>query len=131
MTAIPTTVPSTGRVVHCRRAAFDLYIGHEFSEFPESIWSNLIQIGRDCSREQAIDKCEVKTCNDKRLMPLIPKLTGLTVGCWCHPQHGHGHVLLKLIREYWERALGCRLRLVGFIYIAETQLELGLSIRAN
>ena len=48
----------------------------------------------------------------KRLMALFPKLTGLTLGCWRHPLHCHGDVLLKLIREYWKRALGCRFRLV-------------------
>lgn len=128
---IAATLPRMGRVVHCRRAKFDLYIGRAFGGFPESVWANPFHIGHDGSRTEVIDKYEVKTRGDARLMALIPSLTGLTLGCWCHPQPCHGDVLLKLVREYWERTLGCRFRLVGSVYVAEAQFDLGFSQTAS
>jgi hypothetical protein len=118
-----------GRVVHCRRSTFDLYIGRAFGGFRESIWSNPFHIGKDGSRLEVIDKYKIRTRNDARLMSLIPTLTGLTLGCWCHPQPCHGDVLLELVRKYWERTRGCRFRLIGSVYVAEAQLDLGFSQR--
>jgi hypothetical protein len=123
----PGAVPVMGRVVHCRRAKFDLYIGRAYGGFTESVWENPFHIGKDGSRDEVIDKYEARIRADSQLMDLIPSLTGLTLGCWCHPLPCHGDMLLKLVREYWEQKLGCRFQITrsGF-YVPVIQLPLAL-----
>lgn len=37
--------------------------------------------------------------NGKTLLQSLDELKGKTLGCWCHPEPCHGHVLAKLIDE--------------------------------
>ena len=120
----PAVFPRMGKVVHCRRFRFDLYIGRPFAEFPESIWANRYRIGPDGSREDVVKQYELDTRRNLRLMAAVPDLTGLDLGCWCYPNPCHGHVLLKLVQEYWEAKLGYSMPPQGQLYVAENQLSL-------
>jgi hypothetical protein len=89
---------SVGRVVHCKREAFDVYIGRP------SRWGNTfthkkgtaaeIVVG---SREEAVAAYREQLWKDIKSgeMPLdeLASLAGKTLGCWCSPQLCHGEVL--------------------------------------
>ena len=78
------------RVVHCKREAYDVYIGRPGK------WGNPFEIGKDGSRMQVINKYRewIKTQPD--LMRDLPKLKGKVLGCWCYPRPCHGDVLAEL-----------------------------------
>lgn len=78
------------RVVHCKRSAFDLYIGRP------SRWGNPFSIGRDGSRAEVIEKYEAWLLTQPTLLRDLPTLRGKTLGCWCSPQRCHGEVLVRL-----------------------------------
>ena len=77
------------RVVHCKREAYDIYIGRP------SKWGNPYKIGKDGTREEVIAKYEDYIIHSKIIMD-IDELTGKMLGCWCAPLPCHGDVLLKL-----------------------------------
>jgi Domain of unknown function (DUF4326) len=79
-----------GRVVHCKREAYDIYIGRP------SKWGNLFVIGKDGTREQVIGKYRQWLISQPALMAALPELKGKTLGCWCAPQACHGDVLVEL-----------------------------------
>lgn len=78
-------------VVHCKRAAFDVYIGRP------SMWGNPFKIGPDGSRADVIAK--YKTWLEAR-PELIAKakaeLKGKVLACWCSPSACHGDVLAEV-----------------------------------
>ena len=78
------------RVVHCKREAYDVYIGRPGK------WGNPFEIGKDGSRMQVINKYRewIKTQPD--LMRDLPTLKGKALGCWCYPRPCHGDVLAEL-----------------------------------
>ena len=78
------------RVVHCRRAAFDVYIGRP------SKWGNPFVIGRDGDREAVIRKYIAWIWDQPELMADLPELQGKILGCWCAPKACHGDVLARL-----------------------------------
>ena len=82
-----------GRVVHCKKAAHDVYIGRP------SKWGNPFAIGRDGNREEVIAKYEEWVKKQPHLMAALPELKGKVLGCWCAPQACHGDVLAKLSKE--------------------------------
>ena len=77
-------------VVHCKRAAHDVYIGRP------SKWGNPFVIGRDGTREDVIAKYEAWLLEQTELVAALPELAGKTLGCWCAPQACHGDVLARL-----------------------------------
>jgi len=81
------------RVVHCKREAYDVYIGRP------SMWGNPYQIGRDGTRQEVIEKYEVYLRGSPHLMAALPTLAGKTLGCWCSPKPCHGDALVRLIEE--------------------------------
>lgn len=83
-------VPATGRVVHCKREPFDVYVGRP------SIWGNPFVVGRDGTRTEVIAKYETWLANQSELLAALPSLRGKTLGCWCAPKPCHGDVLLRL-----------------------------------
>lgn len=97
------------RVVRIRRHAgvsvvpFDVYIGRRFTrggwDLPESKWANPYCIGRDGTREECLQKYRAYLQTRPDLLAALPELTGLTLGCWCHPEPCHGDVLVSLWRE--------------------------------
>ena len=79
-----------GKVVHCKKAGFDVYIGRP------SKWGNPFVIGKDGNREQVIEKYRRWVLGQPALMAALPELKGKTLGCWCAPHPCHGDVLVEL-----------------------------------
>lgn len=101
-----------------------IYIGRAMPGFTESIWANpfkmdkmqtlttdrgsgapkkqrgtaisVVQIERDGTREQVIEKYRAYVLSKPELVALLPTLKGKRLGCWCHPKACHGHVLKEL-----------------------------------
>ena len=86
----PTT-PEPGRVVHCKRSAFDVYIGRP------GPWGNPFEIGRDGTRAEVIEKYRAWIVNQGALLARLPELRGKVLGCFCAPAACHGDVLLELL----------------------------------
>lgn len=84
---------SSGRVVHCKREPYDVYIGRP------SRWGNPFRIEKGVTREQAIEEYEIWLREQPDLMADIAHLHGLVLGCWCVPRPCHGEVLLKVAAE--------------------------------
>lgn len=80
----------TGRVVHCRREACDVYVGRP------SKWGNPFIIGRDGTRSEVIEKYREWILTQPELMSSVHELKGKTLGCYCAPLPCHGNVLLEL-----------------------------------
>ncbi len=78
---------TSGKVVHCKKDAYDVYIGRP------SKWGNPFTIGKDGTR-QDIDKYE-KYLLKSHLMQDLHELQGKVLGCFCAPLACHGDVLLK------------------------------------
>lgn len=78
------------RVVHFKKAPYDLYIGRP------SKWGNPYEIGKDGTRNEVIEKYRQYILNTPELLNALPELKGKTLGCWCHPQKCHGDVLVEL-----------------------------------
>lgn len=84
-------IPSTTRVVHCKKEPFDVYIGRP------SKWGNPFKIGKDGLREDVIAKYRQWILANPELIAKLPsELKGRTLGCWCRPNSCHGDVLAEL-----------------------------------
>lgn len=84
----------SGRVVHCKRAAYDVYIGRP------SKWGNPYAIGKDGTREEVIEKYRAYIQARPDLMAALPELRGKVLGCWCKTTPDvpcHGDVLAELV----------------------------------
>jgi hypothetical protein len=77
-------------VVHCKRAAHDVYIGRP------SKWGNPFVIDRDGTRDDVIARYEAWLLEQPELLAALPELAGKTLGCWCAPHACHGDVLARL-----------------------------------
>jgi hypothetical protein len=91
---------TTAKVVHCKRAAYDVYIGRP------SKWGNpfshkegTLAKFKVASREEAIEKYREWIKTQPHLMKSLPELKGKTLGCWCKPYPCHGDVLVELLNE--------------------------------
>lgn len=84
-----------GRVVHCKKDSFDVYIGRP------SKWGNPFKVdkGDPESRMVAVAKYEEWVKKQPELMAALPELKCKTLGCWCHPFKCHGEVLVRLANE--------------------------------
>ena len=87
------------KVVHCKREAFDVYIGRPARGLKGSIWGNPFKIGPDGTREQVIEKYRTYILSKPELLGQLESLRGKTLGCWCSPQRCHGDVLIELLGE--------------------------------
>jgi len=86
--------PLIPRTVHCRRAAFDLYIGRP------SQWGNPYKIGPGGDRAQVIRRFEHHIRFERPdLLDALGELEGQTLGCYCAPEPCHGDVLAGLVAE--------------------------------
>jgi Domain of unknown function (DUF4326) len=89
---------SKGYVVHCKRDKYDVYIGRP------SKWGNpyshkegtLAKYKVD-TREEAIERYYEYITTNKGLLKDIEELRDKILGCWCHPNLCHGHVLIGLL----------------------------------
>lgn len=85
------------RVVHCKREAYDVYIGRP------SKWGNpfshkegtLAEFGV-ASRDAAVDAYTTWVMAQPELLADLHELRGKTLGCWCKPKRCHGDVLARL-----------------------------------
>lgn len=87
-----------------------LYIGRDMTRFvPGAVgskWQNPFkskQIGRENSvkkyREHILTDKTVQS-NGKTLFESLHELKGKSLGCWCHPERCHGHILRELVEQY-------------------------------
>lgn len=82
-----------GKVVHCKKEAYDVYIGRP------SKWGNPYQIGIHGTRDEVIQKYRDMILGNRTLMAALPELRGKTLGCWCAPEACHGDVLIELANQ--------------------------------
>ena len=91
-----TSPPSreTGRVVHCKREPFDVYIGRP------SKWGNPIYVkpgyDRVADPERILARYREYVLSRPDLVAALPELRGKVLGCWCAPRPCHGDVLLEV-----------------------------------
>ena len=78
------------QVVHCQRAAYDVYVGRP------SIWGNPFKVGEDGCRTEVIAKYREYLLGRSDLMALLPSLRGRVLGCWCKPNNCHADVIAEL-----------------------------------
>lgn len=87
-----------------------LYIGRDMTRFVpgavHSKWHNPNKsktVGREQSckmfREYILADKTIQS-NGKTLLQSLGELKGKTLGCWCHPEMCHGHVLRELVKEF-------------------------------
>ncbi|HET8908146.1 MAG TPA: DUF4326 domain-containing protein [Ktedonobacterales bacterium] len=97
---------ATTRVVHCRKDAFDIYIGRPMPRFPDLRavgWGNPF---KSAPGVDAIAKYREWLMQQPQLLARLPELRGKRLGCWCAPKGGlpgniaghicHGEVLAAL-----------------------------------
>jgi hypothetical protein len=85
-----------GRVVHCKREPYDVYIGRP------GRWGNPFQITGNQTREDAIAAYRRWVASDPHaawVREHVHELRGKTLGCWCSPKPCHGDVLLELAAQ--------------------------------
>ena len=78
------------RVVHCRRAPFDEFIGRP------STWANPYHIGPDGNRHEVARKYSRWLVRHPALLRSVWSLRGKALGCRCVPMLCHGDVLADL-----------------------------------
>jgi hypothetical protein len=92
-----TRKATEGRVVHCKRKPFDVYIGRP------SKWGNPFVIGKDGTRDEVIEKYEAWLRTQPDLLAALPELRGKVLGCWCAPHACHGDVLVRMAGQDGDR----------------------------
>lgn len=91
---------NVGRVVHCKREQFDVYIGRP-SAFgnPYSHKDGTRAQFKVASRDEAVEAYRrwlwKKMESDAAFKQDVATLAGKTLGCWCAPQRCHGDVLAQ------------------------------------
>ena len=83
----------TTKVVHCKKALYDVYIGRP------SKWGNPFRIGKDGNREQVINKYREWIKGQPILLSSLLELKDKVLGCWCTPLACHGDVLIELLES--------------------------------
>jgi len=86
-----------GRVVHCKKEPFDVYIGRP------SKWGNPFRLHKTARLEER-DQCiaayrEWLLSNPELVAEAKKELRGKVLGCWCAPLACHGDVLLEIANE--------------------------------
>jgi hypothetical protein len=90
------------QIVHVRKKPFDIYIGRQFAEFPESKWHNPFRVHdlTQSERERVCEKYREYVKSSPVLMAALPELDGKILGCWCRPKAPcHGDILVELFNE--------------------------------
>lgn len=90
-----------GRVVHCKRERYDVYIGRP------SKWGNPFALAKaeDAAEDRTLRadllvKYEEWLRTQPQLLASLHELRGKTLGCWCAPRLCHGDVLARLADEW-------------------------------
>lgn len=89
-----------GKVVHCRKEPYDIYIGRKNGDLPQSKWANPFVVGKHGKRGECIKMYREWILTQDHLMESLHELEGKTLGCWCKPKDCHGDVLLSLVRNH-------------------------------
>jgi len=76
-------------VVHCKKEAYDVYIGRP------SKWGNPF---KGSNRNQNVADYKEYVRNSE-LYEQLEELRGKTLGCWCAPLRCHGDALVELLAE--------------------------------
>lgn len=90
----------SGRVVHCKREPYDVYIGrpskwgNPFSHQDGTLANTITE-----TREEAVALYEKWLTAQPDLMADLPELRGKVLGCWCSPKACHGDVLVRLAND--------------------------------
>lgn len=90
------------RVVHVRRAPYDVYIGRRCAEFPASPWGNPYRVGRDGDGPTVLRLYREHVLSRPDLVAALESLRGQVLGCWCRKRWDepcHGDVLVQLLEE--------------------------------
>ena len=74
-------------VVHCKKSAFDVYIGRP------SKWGNPFVIGKDGNRGEVVRKYTAWAEQQGLREAAKRELKGKVLACWCAPLSCHGDVL--------------------------------------
>jgi len=83
-----------GKVVHCQRQRYDVYVGRP------SKWGNPFILGCDGDREAVIAKFRAHILARPVLLEECRReLRGKVLGCWCAPKPCHADVLVELANE--------------------------------
>jgi hypothetical protein len=91
---------SRTKVVHVRKAKFDVYCGRAFAEFPQSPYHNPFRVGPDGTREECVLKFRRYFLANPALVAKAKReLQGKTLGCWCAPALCHLHVIAEIIDQ--------------------------------
>ena len=86
-----TTHKGQTRVVHCKKSAYDVYIGRP------SDWGNPFVIGKDGDRADVIEKYRRWIMRQPDLLARAKtELRGQRIACWCKPEACHGDVLAEI-----------------------------------
>ena len=84
----------TGKVVHCKRDEFNVYIGRP------GPFGNPFHIGADGTREEVVEKYAAWVLTQTELLATIKtELKGKVLGCWCAPSLCHGDILVELAND--------------------------------
>ena len=78
------------KVVHCRKAKHDVYIGRP------SKWGNPFKLKKGDCREDVIARYREWLLMQSELIADLEELKGKVLGCWCKPLSCHGDVLAEL-----------------------------------
>ena len=81
------------KVVHCKRDAFDVYIGRP------SKWGNPYKLKKGESREICLARYRKWLMGQPELLACVGELHGKTLGCWCKPLECHGDILAELAEK--------------------------------
>ena len=83
------------------------YIGRNLSFYVKgaigSKWRNPFSI-QSYGRNGCLKKYEEYLRSHGTLYNELDNLNGHVLGCWCHPEPCHGHIIIKLLKEKKENA---------------------------
>ena len=88
------------KLVHCKKEAFDIYIGRKNGKLEQSKWANPYIVGIHGNREKVIQKYSLYIRKVPELMNSLHELNGKTLGCWCAPLACHGSILIELFNKH-------------------------------
>jgi Domain of unknown function (DUF4326) len=95
------------KVVHCKKAPYDIYIGRTYGKLKDTGWGNPFVVGVDGDRARVIYMYKEFILGQPELLSRLHELKGKTLACWCSPLACHGDLLAILADldpdkvDYW------------------------------
>jgi len=84
------------KVVNLRKDKYDVYIGRG------SLFGNPYKITKEHNRQIVIEwyrEWFYNQLKDPTFKSEVEKLRGLTLGCYCKPQHCHGDIIVEFLEN--------------------------------